>query len=425
MISDLPAPAAHAVMLRYREVRDWTVALCEPLSAEDFVVQPTADVSPPKWHLGHTTWFFENFILREQLPGYRLFDEKLNWFFNSYYESQGPRILRSNRGNMTRPTTGTVLEYRRYVDRHMNEWLDGYSGEALPEDLRQLLTIGLQHEQQHQELLLTDLKYILGHNPLYPVYQPGPAPAKNGATRSAAPDWLEVAGGIYAIGNEGEGFCWDNELSRHKFYLEPFALAGRAVTNAEYLAFIEDGGYERHELWQMEGIEWARALEVKGPLYWHHHDGQWMEYTLSAGLQAVDPAAPVTHVSFYEADAFARWKGLRLPTEQEWETAARLYGHDGGNFVESRHWHPVAPRAGGHNQLLGDVWEWTNSAYLPYPGYPRYAGALGEYNGKFMINQMVLRGGSCATPASHVRVSYRNFFHADKRWQFTGIRLAR
>lgn len=414
-----------SLLLRYQSVRGWSVNICEPLAAEDYTVQPIIDVSPPKWHLGHSSWFFENFILREQVPGYELFDERLNWFFNSYYESQGPRILRSNRGNMTRPTTERILAYRRYVDDRMEQWLDSYEDDQLPEALRQLLIIGLQHEQQHQELLVTDIKYILGTNPLYPTYrQPNPSEI------TAPPrdiQWLEMPEGLYRIGFQEEGFYWDNELSVHQTYLYPFALADRLVTNGEYLAFMADDGYQRPELWQMEGIEWARQLDIKAPLYWYEQDGQWYHYTL-AGLQAVDPHLPVTHVSFYEADAYARWRGLRLPTEQEWEATARHRGAqvtDEGNFLESGYWHPIAPHHGEDEQWLGNVWEWTNSAYLPYPRYPRFEGALGEYNGKFMINQMVLRGGSCATPASHIRLSYRNFFHPDKRWQFTGIRLAK
>lgn len=410
-------------LLRYQQIRQWSVKLCAPLAAEDYVVQPIVDVSPPKWHLGHTTWFFENFILHEQLKGYKLFDERLNWFFNSYYESQGPRILRTNRGNMTRPSTQTILDYRAYVDQHLERLLNSFDA-GLPAELSLLLEVGLQHEQQHQELLVTDFKYILGTNPLYPVYQE----KKSNAVAAKQPEgWIPVAAGLYKIGHEGDGFCWDNELSRHQVYLTDYAIRKRLVTNGEYLAFMQDRGYERFELWQMEGIEWARQLDTKAPLYWYEQDEKWHQFTLS-GLQEVDLNAPVTHISWFEADAYARWAGHRLPTEQEWEVAC-AQRHPGipasGNFVEEQNWHPVTPQNEDDDQLLGNTWEWTNSAYLPYPRYPRPDGALGEYNGKFMVNQMILRGGSCATPRSHIRTSYRNFFHPDKRWQFTGIRLAK
>ena len=410
---------------RYREVRDWTVELCSPLRPEDYVPQPVVDVSPPKWHLGHTTWFFENFILREQVADYPLFDERLNWFFNSYYESQGPRILRTNRGNMTRPDVDTILRYRNYVDEHLQNWLSSYADGTLPTELADLLRIGLQHEQQHQELLVTDLKYILGTNPLYPVYRDSAAPATGVTARPL--EFRPIEAGLYEIGYRGNGFCWDNELSRHPHYLPAYAMADRLVTNGEYLAFMRDGGYARFELWQMEGIEWIRGAEISAPLYWYEREGEWFQFTLG-GLQPLDPHLPVTHISWYEADAYARWADARLPTEQEWETAARQWQPNDfsrGNYVEQGHYHPTVCTDPTDYQLAGHAWEWTNSAYLPYPRYPRLEGALGEYNGKFMVNQMVLRGGSCATPASHIRLSYRNFFHPDKRWQFTGLRLCR
>lgn len=414
---------AKRYLLRYQQIRQWSLQLCAPLNPEDYVVQPTGDVSPPKWHLGHTTWFFENFILREHLANYELFDERLNWFFNSYYESQGPRILRTNRGNMTRPSTATILAYREYVDKHLAQLLDQHQIE-LPMELAQLLEIGLQHEQQHQELLVTDIKYILGTNPLYPAYD---QTDKKFDHQGFSEEWLPMEAGLYQIGYQGDDFCWDNELSRHQVYLDRFALCKRLVTNREYLAFMEDGAYERFELWQMEGIEWARQLDIKAPLYWYEKEGTWYHYTLQ-GLTPIDLDAPVTHVSFFEADAYARWAGHRLPTEQEWEVVCQQQHQEipaEGNFVENQNWRPIAPINDADDQLLGNVWEWTNSAYLPYPRYPRPEGALGEYNGKFMINQMVLRGGSCATPRSHIRATYRNFFQTDKRWQFTGIRLAK
>lgn len=408
---------------RYQQVRQQTLDICAPLEREDYVVQPITDVSPPKWHLGHSTWFFENFILAAHLTGYRLFDEGLNWFFNSYYESQGPRILRSNRGNMTRPNLETVLEYREYVDFHMLKFLREAGAQKLSE-VYDFIDLGLHHEQQHQELLVTDLKYILGHNPLYPVYR---AEAFKPAKKVAELQFYKVREDIYEIGHEGRSFCFDNELSPHRAYLHNYQIANRLVTNGEYLAFMQSSGYEQYEHWLSEGWEWAKQLEVKAPLYWHFHEGEWYHFTLH-GLQKIDPNLPVTHVSYYEADAYARWAGYRLPTEFEWEAAYKAkYGDKivGGNFLEDGHFHPTAPAGKKDDQMLGNVWEWTGSAYLPYPKYPRLKGALGEYNGKFMINQMVLRGGSCATPRSHIRPTYRNFFHADKRWQFTGIRLAK
>lgn len=409
------------LLKHYRQVRQQTVDLCAPLAPEDYVPQPIEDVSPPKWHLGHTAWFFENMVLLEYLPGYELYDERLNWFFNSYYESQGPRILRSRRGNMTRPSVEHILSYRQAVDQGMERL---FAQGEMPKDLWDLILLGLHHEQQHQELLLTDLKYILGSNPLFPVYNSTPTD-KLAQRETLQMTWSKIERGLYHIGYNGTGFHWDNERSRHQVFLEDFDIANRPVTNGEYLAFMEAGGYDDFQLWQMEGIGWARELEEKAPLYWYQRDGEWWQYTLS-GLMPVNPNDPVTHISWYEADAYARWAGARLPTEFEWEAAARLLSPMGPqpnhNWVESRHFHPVDV---DDPQFFGSCWEWTNSAYLPYPKYPRPEGALGEYNGKFMINQMVLRGGSCATPHTHTRVSYRNFFHPDKRWQFTGLRLAK
>ncbi|OAV42758.1 ergothioneine biosynthesis protein EgtB [Lewinella sp. 4G2] len=400
-------------------VRQQSVALCAPLRPEDYVVQPYPDVSPPKWHLGHVTWFFENFILAEYVDGYTPYDTALNWFFNSYYESQGPRITRSNRGNMTRPELSTILDYRRHVDERIAELLASDHREIIR--IRELVELGCHHEQQHQELLLTDIKYILGTNPFFPAYTDEPVTTETQAAYQG--EYLKVETGLHTIGHEGSGFCWDNELSVHQVYLEDFRLATSLVANGDYLRFMRDGGYERFELWQMEGIEWARSLEVKAPLYWvQDESGKWLHYQLGGGLQPVDPSLPVTHVSWYEADAYARWAGARLPTEFEWEAACKVAGggvRNDQNWSDRTNFQPLAS-----GDLLGDTWEWTNSAYLPYPRYPRPEGALGEYNGKFMVNQMVLRGGSCATPQSHARVSYRNFFQTDKRWQFTGIRLA-
>lgn len=406
----------------YQEIRRQSLQICAPLETEDYVVQPIVDVSPPKWHLGHTTWFFENFILIKEIENYQPFDLKLNYFFNSYYESQGPRVLRSNRGNMTRPGLQTVLDYRTYVDEHMQAWLA--QQEYLSKDLHLLLTVGLQHEQQHQELLVTDIKYILGTNPLHPAYHKITSAPSTSETVSEA-QWLDFAAGLYSIGYQGEGFCWDNELGVHQVYLPDFKIQNRLVSNGEYLEFMQAGGYENHENWLMEGFEWAKGLESPSPQYWYEQAGAWYYFTMH-GLEPLDLSAPVTHISYYEADAYAQWKGLRLPTEFEWEVACNALHQSipNSNFLDNNLLKPIAAASESDHQFLGHVWEWTASAYLPYPGYPRFQGALGEYNGKFMINQMVLRGGSCATPKSHIRSTYRNFFHADKRWQFTGLRLA-
>lgn len=414
------------LLTRYRQIRQQSLDICRPLQPEDYVVQPITDVSPPKWHLGHVTWFFENFILAAQLPDYHHFNKDLNYYFNSYYESQGPRILRSNRGNMTRPALEVVLAYRRHVDRHMEAWIGQFGENEIPEEAAQLLVIGLQHEQQHQELLLTDIKYILGTNPLHPAYLPT-ATTTEKKYHPAVEGFLTIPEGIYEIGYQGDGFCWDNELGVHKVFLHEFAIQDRLVTNGEYLQFIQAGGYEHFAYWLSEGWEWAKQLDIKAPLYWYEQAGQWQQYTLG-GMQPIDPDLPVTHVSYFEADAYARWRGWRLPTEAEWEVACHhLYTEipADSNWLEGKAFHPTAQRSAADYQMLGQVWEWTGSAYLPYPHYPRLKGALGEYNGKFMINQMVLRGGSCATPVSHIRPSYRNFFQTDKRWQFTGIRMAR
>ena len=420
-------PPNTALSHRYQSIRQTTLDLCHPLEIEDYVVQPALDASPPKWHLGHVTWFFENFILEQEMLGYQVFDARLHWFFNSYYESQGPRINRSLRGNMTRPTLQQVLDYRNYVDEHMILWLKQKNGEGegLGSELRHLVEIGLQHEQQHQELLVTDIKYILGNNPLYPKY--AQIDEEEAAVMPAEMGWIDIAEGTYQIGYSGQSFSWDNERPRHHTYLHNCAVGDRLVTNGEYLEFIKAGAYEQFEHWLSEGWEWLKTLETKAPQYWFHSEGDWYCYDMS-GLKRLNLNEPVTHISFYEADAYARWKGLRLPTEAEWEVACQKITQniisDTANFLEGGSFRPRMAMP-GHHQFFGDCWEWTNSAYLPYPNYPRFKGALGEYNGKFMVNQMVLRGGSCASPASHIRPSYRNFFHADKRWQFTGIRLAR
>ncbi|MDX1667383.1 MAG: ergothioneine biosynthesis protein EgtB [Saprospiraceae bacterium] len=424
MTIQTPISKPATMLSRYRQVRQTSEDICRPLKTEDYVVQPVAFVSPPKWHLGHVSWFFENFALTEYLDAYELYDPKLNYFFNSYYESQGPRILRSKRGNMTRPTVEEVMAYRRHVDGHMEKLLAQYKDGDLPPQLANLIEVGLQHEQQHQELLITDIKYILGTNPLYPVYRE----QEEGSSAGAEADnrFIHIEEGVYEIGHRGEGFCWDNETSLHKVFLTESRIQNRLVTNGEYMEFMKDGGYENFEHWLADGWAWVKEHETKAPLYWYRRDGEWHQYTLG-GLQKVDPNQPVTHISFYEADAYARWRGMRLPTEAEWEVACRQQ-HKGipqnANFMDSSLFHPRRRRSEKDDQLLGDAWEWTSSAYLPYPNYQRPEGALGEYNGKFMVNQKVLRGGSCATPASHIRMSYRNFFYPGERWQFTGIRLA-
>ncbi|MFY1047560.1 ergothioneine biosynthesis protein EgtB [Chryseobacterium sp. GP-SGM7] len=378
---------------KYSEIRNHSVKICEPLEIEDYVVQPIVDVSPPKWHLGHTTWFFETFILEPNFPDYQVFDAQYNFVFNSYYETIGARVIRTDRGNLSRPSVSDIYKYRKYVDEQMDAFLQR---EYLTEEIKPLLELGLNHEQQHQELLLTDIKYILGHNPLFPAYKNEDVSKK---VQSENIEMIHFNEGIYEIGFEGKGFCFDNELGRHKVYLNDFEIADRLVSNREYLEFMEAGGYQDFRHWHAEGWDWVKQNEAKSPLYWHLIDGKWMNYTLN-GLEYLDLNDAVCHISFYEASAFASWKEMRLPTEAEWEVASNYFD-----------W--------------GNRWEWTNSAYLPYPGFKKEAGAVGEYNGKFMVNQMVLRGASVATPMGHSRNTYRNFFQTGLKWQFTGIRLAK
>ncbi len=419
---------------KYIAVRKHSTDLCQPLKTEDYVVQPTQDVSPPKWHLAHTTWFFEQFILKPYKKGYPIFDEAYNYIFNSYYESMGEKVLRDHRGNMSRPSTEDVYHYREYVDGQMQELMNSHSF-SFDSEIGKLVELGLHHEQQHQELLLTDIKYILGSNPLFPIYQQNQVnPSWNPLSNLGKQEFIEVEGRNYSIGFEGDGFHYDNEEGKHQVYLHDFRVLNRLVTNEEYLAFMEGGGYENYDLWLADGRDFILKNNIKAPHYWHKMDGKWYHYTLQ-GLQPVNLKAPVTHVSYYEADAYSRWQDKRLPTEQEWEVLSKLAGYDRdlhqlgqANFVETAMLQPQVLQKQGTShipaQLMGEVWEWTQSAYLPYPFYKRERGALGEYNGKFMSNQMVLRGGSCATPESHIRITYRNFFQPDKRWQFTGIRLA-
>jgi ergothioneine biosynthesis protein EgtB len=406
----------------YRSVRSQTELLCEPLQPEDFVIQSMPDASPVKWHLAHTTWFFETFLLTPHQKGYEAFHPLYGELFNSYYEAVGPRWPRPQRGLLSRPTVAEVFRYRRFVDEAVSRFLRSAPDDAV-ERVAEVLRLGSNHEQQHQELIVTDLQHAWSANPLHPVYR---EPAPEDSTPPPPAAWVSFAGGVTEIGHDGSGFAFDNESPRHRAYLEDFRLADRLVTNAEYLQFMADGGYERPEWWLSEGWATRQARGWSAPLYWQQRDGAWFTTTL-AGLQPLNPRAPVCHVSFYEADAFTRWAGARLPTEAEWETAAARQPV-AGHFLEAGRLRPsVAPAAddcGPLFQLFGDVWQWTSSPYVGYPGYRPAAGALGEYNGKFMCNQLVLRGASCATPRGHARRTYRNFFPADARWQFTGIRVA-
>jgi len=410
------ADARRSTLERYQSVRRATLALVEGLSAEDAQVQSMPDASPTKWHLAHTAWFFETFLLAPHLTGYRPFDPAFTYLFNSYYEAVGPRHARPNRGLVTRPSLDQVIAYRAHVDEAMAALL---AGSDLAE-LEPLITLGLNHEQQHQELILMDIKHAFFCNPLEPTYR-ACARAPGVVT---APNWTAFDGGLHEIGHDGAGFAFDNEGPRHKVWLEPFALADRLVTAGEYAEFIVDRGYQRPELWLSDGYAAVQNHSWDAPLYWRHEEGGWTVFTLS-GRRPIDPTEPVCHLSFYEADAYARWAGARLPTEAEWEHAAATSGSVGA-FVEDGRYHPApaTPRS-GLRQMRGDVWEWTASAYLPYPGFRPVVGAVGEYNGKFMSGQMVLRGGACVTPADHVRISYRNFFPPEARWAFSGLRLAR
>ncbi|MCB9478482.1 MAG: ergothioneine biosynthesis protein EgtB [Deltaproteobacteria bacterium] len=419
-----PETVAHSlsttqILERYREVRGWSARLTDPLTPEDTVVQSMPDVSSTKWHLAHTSWFFETFVLKAA-GGYRPFNARFEYLFNSYYNAVGPQFSRPHRGLISRPTLAEVKAYRAYVDEHMERLLE--SGGAA--DLLSVVEIGLHHEQQHQELILTDIKHVLSCNPLFPVYRErreipeGSAPGEMG--------WREFPEGLRTIGHEGEGFHFDNEGPRHRVFLQPFALATRLVTNAEYRAFVDDGGYQRPEHWLSDGWATVQSQGWERPFYWLEIEGTMHEFTLS-GMRPLAPNEPVTHLSYFEADAYARWAGARLPRETEWETAAEGAAMI-GNFVESEAYHPVPVKDSDDShmrQLFGDVWEWTASAYDAYPGYAPAPGALGEYNGKFMCNQFVLRGGSCATSRTHIRRTYRNFFPPAARWQFSGLRLAK
>ena len=375
------------------ETRERTEAICKPLEIEDYVVQPALDISPPKWHLGHTTWFFEEFILKNHKLNYKLFHDDFAFVFNSYYESIGKRVVRSDRGNLSRPGVAKVYDYRHYVTHEIAELLNG----SISPEVEKLLLIGIHHEKQHQELLLTDIKYILGNNPLLPKYNDT---FNENSFQTKSQEWILINEGIYEIGhNDSQSFCYDNELGRHKVYLHDFQISSALTTNAEFLEFIEAGGYKDFNFWHAEGWDWVQQNNISSPMYWHKIDGNWHQYTLQ-GLKKLNLEAPLSHISYFEAFAFAQWKGCRFPTEFEWEASQNKF-------------------------KWGERWEWTESAYLPYPNYAKAPGALGEYNGKFMVNQKVLRGGSVATPNKHTRHTYRNFFKTDLRWQFTGIRLVK
>lgn len=415
--------SAHRDMLldRYQRVRQRTEALCRPLATEDYCIQTMPDVSPPKWHIAHVSWFFETFLLLPFQPGYRLFHPSFDYLFNSYYETHGRPFPRPQRGLLSRPTVAEIYRYRAHVDAAMAQLILDLE-EPHWEPFCARLILGIHHEQQHQELLLTDIKHILAFNPLRPAYQDSSSDPSQQVSPMAL-DWVAFEGGVRSIGHRGEGFGFDNETPRHRVYVRNYALASRPVTNGEYLEFMVAGGYETPDYWLADGWYTLRQQGWRAPLYWENRDGRWWSMTL-VGMGPVLEQEPVCHVSFYEADAYARWAGKRLPTEAEWELAAADQSLT-GNFYESGHLHPQPAQSNGPlQQLFGDVWEWTQSPYGPYPGYRPLAGVLGEYNGKFMNSQMVLRGGSCATPAAHIRATYRNFFYPGDRWQFTGFRLA-
>lgn len=426
------APAGNFTQ-RFHDIRETTVALAEPLSPEDCALQSMPDASPTKWHLGHTSWFFETFVLTPHAAGYRPFHPHFKVLFNSYYNAVGDKHPRAERGLISRPGLTEVLAYREHVDGQMHEFLQRHPDPAAAA----VVELGLHHEQQHQELIVTDLKHLFSQNPMHPAYRK-PWPLTTVYPRRRG--WIGYPEGLYEIGHAGNGFAFDNEGPRHRAFVAAFELASHPVTHGDFLAFIADDGYRRPELWLSLGWDTVQSNGWNAPLYWDQHDGVWHTFTLH-GLVEIDPNTPVCHVSYFEADAFARWAGARLPTEFEWEIAAShatslaaagattVEAMIDGNFLDGRSFHPLAlrdaPAPGTPAQLFGDVWEWTQSDYAPYPGYRAPAGAIGEYNGKFMCNQYVLRGGSCATPASHIRATYRNFFPAQARWQFSGLRLAR
>lgn len=421
--TELSSASESELLREYRRVRGSSEKLCETLEPEDYVIQTMPEASPTKWHLAHTSWFFEEFTLKRFIADYQPPRPEYGFLFNSYYNAVGPFYSRPHRGLLSRPTVREVFHYRSDIDRLISELIES-ADERLLAQLEPIITLGLNHEQQHQELMLTDIKSVFWQNPLRPAFC---IRARNQPQPVSAIEWLQFKEGVYWVGHEGPGFRYDNESPRHRAFVESFELASRLVTNAEFLEFMEDGGYRRPEFWLSLGWSAVKERGWEFPLYWEKRDREWHSLTL-AGMAALVPEDPVCHVSLFEADAYARWAGVRLPTEEEWETASSGLPLK-GNFVESGIFHvtpPASPASTGKPaQMFGDVWEWTRSSYSPYPGYAAAAGALGEYNGKFMCNQYVLRGGSCATSQSHIRHTYRNFFPPDARWQFTGIRLAK
>jgi ergothioneine biosynthesis protein EgtB len=415
--------APYALIERYQRVRSFTMELCKPLEVEDYVIQSMKEASPIKWHLAHTSWFFETFVLKGHFPGYEPSHPQYNFLFNSHYNSVGHLYPRGHRGLLSRPTVKETLNYRADVDLLISELYKGVNGEKR-QALEPLIILGLNHEQQHQELMLTDIKHLFAQNPLRPAYHEDWQPTM------ADPQplhWISFDEGRHSIGHEGDDFAYDNEKPRHRIFAESFSLGSRLVTNRDYRTFIEDGGYQRSEFWLSLGWKAVKDNSWQAPLYWERQHGSWRHLTLR-GMEDVCPEEPVCHVSYFEADAYARWAGARLPTEAEWEIASANVPIQ-GNFAESAEFHPTSaasnPGGIGLSQMFGDLWEWTSSSYSAYPGYSPTAGALGEYNGKFMCNKYVLRGGSCATPESHIRRTYRNFFPPETRWQFSGIRLAK
>lgn len=406
---------------RFNAIRNFSITLAEPLEKEDFVIQAIENTSPTKWHLAHVSWFYETFVLEQAFPDYESLHPQYSYIFNSYYLQTGEPHSRSKRGLLSRPSVDEVLEYRKYVNAQVLNFVEDATQEQMAE-FGPVIEIGNHHEQQHQELMVTDFKYMFAQNPLYPKYKELDHP------RGQQPDslnWIPFDEGIYEIGNSGDEYTYDNEHPRHRKFLESFEIADRLITNGEFLKFMSDGGYERSPLWLDDGWATVNERNWDSPLYWCKRDDGWYHYALG-GLRKVNLHEPVTHLSYYEADAFARWAGARLPREAEWEVAAGDRPYD-GNFVEEELFHPrpLQENSGGLKQMYGDVWEWTMSTYEPYPGYKPLPGALGEYNGKFMCSQYVLRGGSCATSETHIRNTYRNFFYPDARWQFNGLRLAR
>ncbi len=419
MVSLPSAATTHALPDRFLAVRQVTERLAAPLSGEDCALQSMPDASPTKWHLGHSSWFFETFVLERFAPDFAPFDPAFRVLFNSYYHGVGDRHPRSERGLISRPDLATVLAYRQQVTERVAALFPRLLSQA---EFAALLWLGCHHEEQHQELILTDLKHLLAKNPLKPAYA---APRPPAPADARSPRWLGQVGGLVEIGHLGSGFSFDNEGPRHRVFLQPFEISSQPVTHADFAAFIADAGYRRPELWLSLGWDWVQANGITAPLYWQREGERWNTFTLR-GMSAIDPLAPVCHLSYFEADAYARWAGARLPREAEWEFVAAELPLC-GNFLDGGALQPLAPGEGseGPAQMFGDVWEWTQSAYLPYPGFRIAAGAVGEYNGKFMCNQFVLRGGSCVSPREHLRASYRNFFPPEARWQFSGLRLAR